>query len=261
MAPKKQYTNKEWTDRMAEFRIAKSDLDTLVMNYLIIEGYQNTADKFLKEANINRSHQDLHQYQHQHRQQVLEQDQQGPEQEQEQNESMEHMTELVHANEIVGERMEIKSLIHSGKIQDAIERINDVEPELLDINPDLHFMLLRLQLIELIRSVPTTLDSPLTAAQINPIMDYASAYLSKRAMKDPKYLKDLQDTMALLCIRNPALQDLNLRAVVAHEVNTTLLQVRGLSGESKIKDLIRLWGWAELQLGNEIVVDKDQLFS
>jgi hypothetical protein len=59
------------------------------MNYLIIEGYQSAALKFAQEANISSSV----------------------------------------ALDSIDDRMQIRAAIHAGAIQEAIERINDLNPE------------------------------------------------------------------------------------------------------------------------------------
>lgn len=68
-----------------------SDLNTLVMNYLIIEGYQSAAVKFAQEANIV------------------------------------PQVDL----ESIEERVEIRNAIQCGDIQAAIERINELNPEVV----------------------------------------------------------------------------------------------------------------------------------
>ena len=68
---------------------APSDLNNLVMNYLIIEGYESAALKFAQEANI---------------------------------------TPQYHFYDIK-DRVQIRSAIHSGDIDTAIQRINDLCPE------------------------------------------------------------------------------------------------------------------------------------
>ncbi len=35
---------------MAEFSPAKADMDRLVLNYLIVEGYKDAAEQFLRES-------------------------------------------------------------------------------------------------------------------------------------------------------------------------------------------------------------------
>ena len=65
------------------------DLNTLVMNYLIIEGYKSAAVNFAQEANMS-AQVDL---------------------------------------DSIQERVDIRRAIHHGDIQTAIERINELHPE------------------------------------------------------------------------------------------------------------------------------------
>ena len=66
-----------------------SDLNNLVMNYLIIEGYESAALKFAQEANITPQYQFYD----------------------------------------IQDRVQIRSAIHSGDIDTAIQSINDLYPE------------------------------------------------------------------------------------------------------------------------------------
>lgn len=68
------------------------------MNYLIIEGYDSAACKFAKEANISPQ---------------------------------------FHFHDIQ-ERVQIRSAIHSGDIRTAIERINELYPEVRITSPSSH---------------------------------------------------------------------------------------------------------------------------
>ena len=81
------------------------------MNYLVIEGYKDAAEKFSEEANLQPS---------------------------------------VQLGSIE-DRMNIRKAVQSGKIEEAIERVNDLDPEILDTNPKLFFHLQQQRLIELIR--------------------------------------------------------------------------------------------------------------
>jgi hypothetical protein len=187
----------------------------MIMNYLIVEGCPSAAQKFAEEADLSPS---LN-------------------------------------NCCIRERMRIKSLIHSGRIQDAIEKINDTDPELLDTDAALHFALLRLQLIELIRHSYKSKDG-----DIQPALDFAASHLAQRAPSNPEFLSDLEKTMALLCFPPdnlvPQLQDLmdiKLRKRIADDVNNALLRRQGIGGESKIKMLVKLWGWAGSALAEQKV--------
>ena len=63
------------------------------MNYLVIQGYKDAAEKFSKEANVPPN---------------------------------------VDLNTIQ-DRMNVRTAIESGNIDDAIERVNDLDPEVSDI--------------------------------------------------------------------------------------------------------------------------------
>lgn len=225
---KTSYTNEEWDSKCNEISLSKGQLNELVMNYLITYGYQQTAMRFCQEADVK------------------------------------NQIEL----NTLGQRREIMKLIHDGQIQQAIEKINDVDPELLDTNTSLHFALLRLQLIELIRTSLQNGDN--TFENVQPAIDFATNNLASRAPSNPKFLADLEKTMALLCFppnsNIPQLQELmdyKLRKQIAQEVNEALMSIQGLSGDTKLHKLIHLWGYGEKQLGEKVEfprLTRDQLF-
>lgn len=66
-----------------------SDLNKLVMNYLVIEGYKDAAEKFSNECGL------------------------------------EPNVDL----ESIQDRMNIRNAIQAGNIEEAIERVNDLNPE------------------------------------------------------------------------------------------------------------------------------------
>ncbi|TKA69832.1 hypothetical protein B0A49_05883 [Cryomyces minteri] len=177
------------------------------MDYLINEGYPSAAKKFAMEANIQPSA-DV---------------------------------------ESIQERVEIRNAIHAGDISTAIERINELNPQILDQNSSLHFALLRLQLIEIIRNCTTTPQTDITAA-----LTFATSQLAPRAPTNREFLEDLERTMALLIfppenLTPPlaALLDPNLRQIVANRVNEAILSSQGARREARIKNLVRLRAWAE----------------
>ncbi|KAK6348869.1 hypothetical protein TWF730_009636 [Orbilia blumenaviensis] len=180
-------------------------MNTIVMNYLINEGYSSAAQKFAQEAGIQ-SGIDL---------------------------------------SSIETRNRIRNSTHNGDIKTAIELINDFEPELLESHPSLHFALLRLQLIELIR---ISMDDDET----EPALTFAQDYLAPRATSYPEFLKDLEHTMALLCFPpdqlSPPLSKLldpDMRKDVAAMVNQTILQSQEVFPEAKIKGLVKLRAWVE----------------
>ncbi|KAF2459037.1 CTLH/CRA C-terminal to lish motif domain-containing protein [Lineolata rhizophorae] len=202
-------TRHQFDRRVEEVKPSKTDMNFLVMDYLISEGYPVAASKFAAEANIKP----------------------GP------------------AAESIEERVEIKQAICSGDIQTAIEMINELNPEILDRDHALHFSLLRLHLIELIR---TSLAMPPNKTDITPALQFATEHLAPRASTNSEFLEDLERTMALL-IFSPtsltpelkALLDPTLRQQVANHVMEAILRSHGQKSEARIKDLVRLRAWLE----------------
>lgn len=185
----------------------KSDLNDIILEYLTIEGYPCAAAKFSKEANI----------------------------------------EPRQAEKEIRSRYEIQNLIHNGMIQEAIDVMNNTDPEVLDRNPSLHFDLLRLQLIELIRA-----HSSNPIGDITPALNFAADQLAPRAPTNPRFMEDMEKTMALLVFPPDKLDsslanllDFSLRKTVAENVNMAILVSQKSRMEASIRSLIRLRAWAE----------------
>ncbi|KAF2143767.1 uncharacterized protein K452DRAFT_285810 [Aplosporella prunicola CBS 121167] len=193
--------------RIDEVRPSKTDINKLIMDYLVSEGYPVSARRFATEANIKPAA----------------------------------------AEQSIQERVDIRNAIHAGDIETAIHKINDLNPQILDLDPSLHFALLRLQLIELIRKCMSSVN-----ADITPALTFAQSELAPRAPSNQEFLEDLERTMALLIfppenLTPPlaALLDPSLRQAVATRVNEAILFSQGASREAKIKQLVRLRAWAE----------------
>jgi hypothetical protein len=183
------------------------DINALILDYLTMEGYSNSAANFSKEANL----------------------------------------EPQHGNDTILARRQIKRHIHGGRIQEAIEALNDLDPEILDDNHDLHFSLLRLQLIELIRICMSSPDGDIT-----PALDFATTHLSPRAPTEGRFLEDLEKTMALLVFPHdslePQLAELlhpDLRRDVADHVNKAIMARQCQRREAALRQLVRMRAWAE----------------
>lgn len=102
----------------------------------------------------------------------------------------------------INERREIKYLILRGVITDAIRKISQYFPSVLDSNNLLHFRLLRLNLIEMIRT--HKLNNPDGNTEIerqflNDILKFVRQNLINKVTKSFKLLKELEITMSLLC--------------------------------------------------------------
>jgi len=195
--------------KIDEIKPSKADINFVIMDYLISEGYPRAAEKFAKEANMP----------------------------------------LPVDEESIQYRVEIRKAIHAGDIDTAVNKINDLNPQILDTDPALHFALLRLQLIELIRTCTSTATSDIT-----PALNFASSQLAPRAATNPDFLKDLELTMSLLIFLpsdnlQPQLAELlkpSLRRDIASRVNEAILcSTAGGRGEAKIRSLVRLRMWTE----------------
>lgn len=121
-------------------------------------------------------------------------------------------------------------------------------PKILDSDSQLHFALLRLQLVELIRNCSSTSSS----ASIETALKFATQQLAPRASTSKEFLHDLERTMALLVFtpdpsnaQNEELLKPDLRMEVADRVNQAILARQGTSVEAKIKEWIRARAWSE----------------
>ena len=121
--------------------------------------------------------------------------------------------------------------------------------KLLDRDSSLHFALLRLQLIELIRPVLRIPD-----ANIDAICKFAQTNLAPRAPSNAQFLEDLEQAMALL-IFDPdklapplaALLEPEIRRDIAQRVNEALLASHGYRKKATLHDLLALRAWANKQ--------------
>jgi hypothetical protein len=119
--------------------------------------------------------------------------------------------------------------------------------QILDENPALHFALLRLQLVELIRICTSTPDG-----DISPALEFATTQLAPRAPTNPQFLEDLERTLALLIFPSDnlspslaSLLDPSLRKDIAQRVNEAILQNQGARKEARLRNLVKLRAFAE----------------
>lgn len=109
---KKTVPLSEWTQKMSQTNLQKSDLNALVMNYLVIQGHKDAAQQFAAES----------------------------------------QTVPGVPLESITDRMNIRLAVARGDIDQAIALTNDLDAEILDTHPALFFTLQRQKLIELIKS-------------------------------------------------------------------------------------------------------------
>lgn len=109
---RKSLNTNEWITILEDSCVARSNMNKLVMNYLVTEGFKEAAEKFQQESGIAPSV-NLHS---------------------------------------LDDRMRIRDAIMNGRIQEATTLINKLHAELLDNDRYLYFHLQQLHLIELIRN-------------------------------------------------------------------------------------------------------------
>mmetsp|Transcript_29236 Transcript_29236/g.93522 ORF Transcript_29236/g.93522 Transcript_29236/m.93522 type:complete len:114 (+) Transcript_29236:182-523(+) len=90
-ASKKTITREEWEGKLAQVKVRKEDMNKLVMNFLLTEGYVEAARTFERESGTSPG------------------------------------VDL----ESITDRMEIRRAVQSGNVDDAIERVNDLNPEIV----------------------------------------------------------------------------------------------------------------------------------
>lgn len=201
MSEKPEEVSKEdWMNRLQNTHVTRADMNKLIMNYLVTEGFKEAAEKFRLEAGVTPP------------------------------------VEL----DALDDRIQLRSLVQNGQIQDAITLINNLFPELLDNHRYLYFRLQQQKLIELIRE-----------KDVEGALQYAQTHLSERVEENPEVLSELEKTLALLAFENPEnspfgeLLHPSQRHKVASELNAAILEVDATPHIASLLKLL-LWGQDEL---------------
>jgi glucose-induced degradation protein 8 len=107
-------------------------------------------------------------------------------------------------------------------------------------------LLLRLHLVEIIR------DCNVDGGDMQHALQFARSNLGPRAATNPKFLDDLEKTMALLMIPRDQLEpplaamlDTEVRAEAAERVIGAILATRSRRTMAGIRNLVKLRCWAE----------------
>ncbi|OCB88556.1 hypothetical protein A7U60_g4259 [Sanghuangporus baumii] len=204
-AQKISVRKEEWDKRLHEVQISKHDLNRLVMDYLVIEGYKTAAEEFSKEADLF----------------------------------------LPADSRSIEDRTIIREALQRGDVEEAIMRVNELDPEILDTQPKLYFRLQQQKLIEYIRQ-----------GRIAEALEFAQQELAPRGEEEPEFLLELERTMALLAFEStatipPAIAELlspAQRLKTAGELNAAILEKFSHGKEAKLVALIKLLCWGEAAL-------------
>lgn len=106
-----EYTREEWIKKLESMHVQRSDMNKLIMNYLVTEGFKEAAERFQEESGL---------------------------------------VPPIDLNSM-DNRIQIREAIQNGRTQEATLLVNQLHPELLDNDRYLYFHLQQLHLIELIR--------------------------------------------------------------------------------------------------------------
>ncbi|GLJ35132.1 hypothetical protein SUGI_0707150 [Cryptomeria japonica] len=200
---KEVITKEEWEKKLNSVKIRKEDMNKLVMNFLVTEGYVEAAERFCLESG----------------------------------------TEPEIDLATITDRMAVRRAVQSGNVQDAIEKVNDLNPEILDTNPQLFFHLQQQRLIELIRS-----------GKLQEALEFAQEELAPRGEENHAFLEELERTVALLAFEDASncplseLLDISQRLKTASEVNAAILTSQSREKDPKLPSLLKMLIWAQNQL-------------
>ncbi|GMH37587.1 hypothetical protein BSKO_05460 [Bryopsis sp. KO-2023] len=201
--PKKVINLPEWEEKLSKVHVRKEDMNRLVMNFLVTEGYVKAAQVFDQESGTTPGI-DL---------------------------------------ESITDRMEIRRAVHTGNVEEAIERVNDLNPEILEERSELFFHLQQQRLIELIRQGKT-----------EEALEFAQEYLAPHGEENPLFLKELERTVALLAfedVKNSPVADLmevDQRQKTASELNAAILSSQCQEEEPRLPHLLKMMIWAQNRL-------------
>ncbi|CAK7894409.1 hypothetical protein CAAN1_02S05952 [[Candida] anglica] len=200
----------------------KYKIDNLILNYFIQEGYQEAAISFAKETGVSLGISEDNAGQSPSNPLARQLGSIGSISDSQFSELIDNYFEEervkpIHQNKDVGlrtngkqilsgystinHRKEIKLLILKGSITEAISKIGEYFPSILDSNNLLYFKLLRLNLIEMIRN--HKLDQDISNEKekqfLNDILTFVRENLVNKVIHSSKLLKELEITMSLLC--------------------------------------------------------------
>merc|ERR1719421_1038806 len=192
----------EWVDdfpRLAErgVGVSKVAMNRLVMNYFVTEGYVDAAQAFQEESG----------------------------------------TEPGVDLETITDRMAVRQAVQRGDMESAIDRVNDLNPEILEHQRELYFHLQQQRLVEKIR-----------AGDTSEALVFAQEYLAPLGEDNPAFLEDLERTVALLAFdednvgASPFADLLSpaQRNRTAGELNAALLASQCQERDSRLPVLLRM---------------------
>ncbi|TMW62974.1 hypothetical protein Poli38472_005592 [Pythium oligandrum] len=144
-------------------------------------------------------------------------------------------------------RLSIQQLLLSGHIAKAREKLLLVDGLFFENNSSIDFLLAKQELIELIK-----------AGQIVQALGFATKHLAPLGEKNPRYLQEIEHTMALLAFEDHKesplayLLEQSHRRHVADEVNSAILRTQKQDLEPALPTVVRQYHFMEDQLQRKL---------
>eukprot|EP00730_Choanoeca_flexa_P018999 TRINITY_DN9266_c0_g1_i1.p1 TRINITY_DN9266_c0_g1~~TRINITY_DN9266_c0_g1_i1.p1 ORF type:complete len:223 (+),score=58.69 TRINITY_DN9266_c0_g1_i1:436-1104(+) len=129
----------DWNAKCQRHKAVSAQLDKLLLDYLLVEGFQDAAECFANEAQLE-AESDL---------------------------------------SAVAKRMNIRKAVEAGHIETAFDLVNDLNPAIFDANPSLYFQLRLQQLIELVREGKTAESLKFAQEELTPLTRDSDSQLAK----------------------------------------------------------------------------------
>jgi hypothetical protein len=200
-ATQEERNDDKWISRAQKFKISRRLLDQVVMDYLVREGFKEAALNLASEANV---------------------------------------TPPPYDTTLMDQQTAIRNAVEKGDIPQAMEMVNDLEPEILDSNPKLHFHLQQQRLLEYIKE-----------GRIDQALEFAQTELSICGEEKPEILEELEKTMTLLALdRNAQVPFSEMlkpsqRSKVASELNAAIVDRQNTTVPDRLTTLMKLVMWAQ----------------
>ncbi|XP_025016543.1 glucose-induced degradation protein 8 homolog [Tetranychus urticae] len=201
---------------MDNLPVKRYQINQLIMDYLVAQGFKEAAEKFKQEAGLNMQR----------------------------SKSSETDPDTAEFNALLEQRIQIREAIEEGKIKYALCLINQYYPELIDQNRGLYFKLQQQQLIELIREQKTEEALSFAQEQLNVDSEYLELPELERTLALLAFDKPMNSPYADLL-------QLEHRQQLALEVNGIILQEQSGSADvqqPKIITLLKLLHWTQNEL-------------
>ncbi|KAL4464425.1 hypothetical protein ABPG72_010912 [Tetrahymena utriculariae] len=209
---KKQISLEQWKEELKNVKIAKQDMNKLIMNFFLIEGYKEAAEKFREESQTEISDKDL---------------------------------------ECMQPRIDIRKLILNGQIDEAINELDKINKKVLEENKDINFNIKLQKCIELIRSEQIDKAISFAQEELLPILE-SSNYDKKEQYQDSMEkvmsllaFENLKESPYQDLVSN------SQRIKISSQINYEMLKGQQ-EKENKLPTLIKLLLWSQDKLSEKL---------